>query len=201
MNIEPVTLELNGGRARLEPLAEHHGEGLASVFTADPEIFRHYTMLAPEGLAGTREWVRGSLAAQSTGTALPFAVIDKHTGGVAGSTRYMEIQPTNRMLEIGTTFYGPASRRTSVNTECKLLLLGHAFETLGYRRVQLKTDVRNEASRRAIERIGGVFEGILRQHLIRHDGTFRDSAMYSIVAPEWPGVKARLEAMLNQRSG
>lgn len=195
---EPVNLELEGGRARLEPLAESHAEGLARVFESDPEIFRHYTVRAPVGLAEVRQWIRAALEARDAGSCLAFAVIDRQAESVAGSTRYMEMQPVNRLLEIGSTFYAPTARRTSVNTECKYLLLRHAFEALGCRRVQLKTDVRNEGSRRAIERIGGVFEGVLRQHLIRHDGTFRDSAMYSIVEPEWAGVKQRLAGMLGR---
>ncbi len=198
MRIEPVILEFSGGRARLEPLTLSHAPALLRVYAEDPEFFRYYTIAAPDTLEKMRAWIGAALAAQAAGAALPFVVFDKSLGEFTGSTRYMEIQPANRMLEIGSTFYSPRSRRTSVNTECKYLLLRHAFETLSCVRVQLKCDARNEPSRRAILRIGASFEGIIRQHLLRHDGTFRDSAMFSIIAPEWAGVKARLEGMLRR---
>jgi N-acetyltransferase len=196
MPLEPLTLELPGGRARLEPLAISHAPALLRIYTEDPEFFRYYTIKGPSTLEEMSAWIRAALDSQSAGAALPFAVFDKSLGEFVGSTRYMDIQPANRMLEIGSTFYSPRSRRTSVNTECKYLLLRHAFETLSCVRVQLKCDARNEPSRTAILRIGASFEGIIRQHLARHDGTFRDSAMFSMIAPEWPAAKARLESML-----
>lgn len=196
MNLQPITLELPGGRARLEPLLEEHALPLSRIYAEDPDFFRYYTIAAPDTPEKMRNWIRVALEHQHAGNALPFVVIDKQIGGPAGSTRYMDIQPANRALEIGSTFYSPRSRRTSVNTECKYLLLRHAFETLGCVRVQLKCDARNDPSRAAILRIGAKFEGIIRRHLARYDGTFRDSAMYSIVDEEWPEVKARLECFL-----
>jgi RimJ/RimL family protein N-acetyltransferase len=201
-HLPDLTLELPAGRARLEPLRESHAPDLLDVYTEDPDFFRYYTIAAPKTLADMTRWIRVALENRAAGTALPFAVFDKVLGRIAGSTRYMEIQAAHRALEIGSTFYAPRSRRTSVNTECKFLLLRHAFESLGCVRVQLKCDARNEPSRAAILRIGASFEGIIRSHLVRHDGTFRDSAMYSIIAPEWPAVKERLEQMLlRPRSG
>lgn len=197
-NLKEITLELPNGRARLEPLMESHAPDLLRVYTEDPDFFRYYTIAAPKTLDDMQRWIRLALEARHAGTALPFAVFDRVLGIIAGSTRYMDIQPANRALEIGSTFYHPRSRRTSVNTECKYLLLRHAFETLGCVRVQLKCDARNLPSRTAILRIGASFEGIIRSHLARHDGTFRDSAMFSIIAPEWPETKLRLEEMLNR---
>ena len=145
-----------------------------------------------------RAWIGDMLARQARGTDLPFAVVHLESGRAIGATRYMDIQPANRGLEIGGTWYGRAFQRTAVNTEAKYLLLGHAFEHLGCIRVQLKTDRRNERSQRAIERIGAVREGVLRHNLIMPDGYRRDSVYFSILAEEWPGVKARLEEMLGR---
>ncbi len=195
---EVPVLEMPGGRARLEPLAPEHAPALAGIYAEDPGFFRYYTIAAPDTVEKMRAWIEVALDAKAKGTAAPFAVFDKRLGEYCGSTRFMDIQPTHRTLEIGSTFYGPRSRRTSVNTECKYLLLRRAFETLGCVRVQLKCDARNEASRRAILRIGGKFEGVARKHLARHDGTFRDSAMFSIIDDEWPEVKQRLEGLLGR---
>jgi len=115
---------------------------------------------------------------------------------VAGATRYMNIMPNDRGLEIGGTWYGPEFQRTVVNTECKYLLLSHAFETLGCIRVQLKTDLRNQRSQKAIERIGAVKEGVLRNHMILPNGHYRHSVYYSILDTEWPEVKRRIEGMI-----
>ena len=126
----------------------------------------------------------------------PFVVIHKASGRIAGATRYMEFRAAHRGVEIGGTWYGAEFRRTAVNTECKYLLLRHAFEFMDCIRVQFKTDLRNERSQRAIERIGAVREGVLRNHMILPDGTIRHSVYYSILATEWLDVKARLEALL-----
>jgi RimJ/RimL family protein N-acetyltransferase len=137
------------------------------------------------------------LKKQAAGTDLPFCVIFRETGKAIGMTRFLDIQPANRALEIGGTWYATEFQRTRVNTECKFLLLQRAFEVLGCNRVQFKTDVRNERSRRAIERIGARFEGILRDHLIMPDGTIRSSAYFSILACEWPVVKEQLIERMN----
>ena len=193
MNIQPVTL--TGQFVRLEPLSEAHVPGLAAI-GMDDEIWKYMLYGPIRSEADIRNWVRDMLDRAAQGTDLPFAVIDQATGCVAGATRYLEIRPAHRGLEIGGTWYGAAYRRTRVNTESKYLLLEHAFERLGCIRVQLKTDSRNERSRRAIERIGAVPEGVLRNHMILPDGLVRHSVYYSILDTEWPGVKARLKEML-----
>ena len=193
MEVKPVTL--TGRFVRLEPLAEAHVPGLAAV-GAEDEIWQYMLYGTIRSEADMRNWVADMLARAAQGTDLPFAVIDLAAGRVAGATRYLEIRPAHRGLEIGGTWYGAAFRRTRVNTECKFLLLEHAFERLHCIRVQLKTDLRNERSQRAIERIGAVKEGVLRNHMILPDGYVRDSVYYSILDSEWPSVKVRLQEML-----
>jgi RimJ/RimL family protein N-acetyltransferase len=189
----PVTLE--GNFVRLEPLTEAHVPALAEV-GCDERIWRPmlYGLIRTED--DMRAWVGDMLARQAAGTDLPFAVIHLASGRVAGATRYMEMRPEHKGLEIGGTWYAPEFQRTAVNTECKYLLLKHAFEVLGAIRVQFKTDTRNECSWRALERIGAKSEGVLRNHYILQDGTVRDSVYYSIIEQEWPGVKERLGEML-----
>ena len=148
-----------------------------------------------------RGWVRDILGRQKRGTDLPFAVIHLESGKAIGCTRYLEIHPEHRNLEIGGTWYGAPYQGTGVNTEAKYLLLHHAFEILGCIRVQLKTDLRNVRSQRAIERIGAQKEGILRDHMILPDGTIRSSVYYSILKTEWPDVKAMLEERLMRQTG
>jgi RimJ/RimL family protein N-acetyltransferase len=193
LNVQPVSLI--GRVVRLEPLSESHIPELA-LAGADETIWR----FMPYGLVNSEtkmgEWVRDLLGRAARGTDLPFAVIHLDSGKAIGSTRYMDIQPQHRGLEIGGTWYGAAYQRTAVNTECKLLLLTHAFEALGCVRVQLKTDSRNERSQRAIERLGAVREGVLRDHMLMPDGYRRSSVYYSVLQAEWPGVKARLQARL-----
>jgi RimJ/RimL family protein N-acetyltransferase len=145
-----------------------------------------------------RGWVQDILSRATRGTDLPFVAMQLASGRVAGATRYMNIMPNDRGLEIGGTWYGPEFQRTVVNTECKYLLLSHAFETLGCIRVQLKTDSRNERSQKAIQRIGAVKEGVLRNHMILPDGYIRHSVFYSIIDTEWPEVKKRLETMIKR---
>jgi RimJ/RimL family protein N-acetyltransferase len=192
MQVEPVTLE--GTWVRLEPLAERHAEDLAEV--VGPEEIWTWMSARPSTVADVRGWIETTLNAQATGTELPFAIVERNHGKAIGSTRFLDIQPHHRGVEIGWTWLGRDYWRTPMNTECKYLLLRHAFETWNCIRVQLKTDRRNERSRRAIERIGGQFEGILRNHRVLADGTYRDSAYYSITDREWPEVKARLEARM-----
>ncbi len=193
MKITPITL--TGTRVRLEPLTEAHVPGLVEIgLGQDFWHFMLYGEMRTE--ADMRAWVKDILSRAAKGTDLPFAVIQLESGRVAGATRYLNILPKDRGLEIGGTWYGPEFQRTAVNTECKYLLLKHAFETLGAIRVQLKTDSRNVRSQKAIERIGGVREGVLRNHMILPDGTIRHSVFYSIIDSEWPGVKKRLEGML-----
>jgi RimJ/RimL family protein N-acetyltransferase len=185
----PVTL--TGKHVRLEPMTEAHIPGLAEIGASQDfwDFMLYGKIEAEEDMAN---WVRDILSRPD----LPFAVIQLASGRVAGATRYLNIMPEHRGLEIGGTWYGLEFQRTTVNTECKYLLLKYAFETLGCIRVQLKTDSRNARSQKAIERIGAVKEGVLRNHMILPDGRVRHSVFYSILDSEWPDVKTRLEEML-----
>ena len=189
--VPPVTLE--GRAVRLEPLELSHGPDLAMV--AEPALFEHFnTVLRTPGDVDT--YIREALEAAERGVERPFVIIEKSTGAPVGSTRYLDIQRKHRTLEIGSTWLARRVWRSRVNTECKYLLLRHAFEELKVMRVQLKTDRRNARSRAAIERIGARFEGILRHHMLVRGDVVRDSAYYSIIDSEWPEVKARLEQKL-----
>jgi RimJ/RimL family protein N-acetyltransferase len=193
MKIERVTLQ--GGWVRLEPLAEAHVPDLSAVGLED-DIWRHMRY----GLVRTEEemraWVVELLKLEKLGGDLPFAVIYHETGRAIGVTRYLNIHRGDRNVEIGGTWYGLAYQRTAVNTECKYLLLRHAFEAWGCVRVVFKADLRNERSQRAIERLGAVKEGVLRKHMTLPDGYVRDTVVYSILDDEWPAVKRRLENFL-----
>ncbi|MFN8384960.1 MAG: GNAT family protein [Anaerolineales bacterium] len=191
--IKPVTL--TGKYVRLEPMTLDHVEALAEIGVGhDFWDFMVYGKM--ENAEDMRGWVSDILARAERGTDLPFVAIHLASGRVAGATRYLNIMPNDRGLEVGGTWYGLDFQRTAVNTECKYLLFKHAFETLGAIRVQLKTDSRNERSQRAIERIGAVKEGTLRNHMILPDGIIRHSVFYSILDSEWGGVKKRLEERL-----
>ena len=195
MEVKPILLQ--GKHMRLEPMTEAHSPALAELGVGQPFWdFMVYGRM--ETAADMRDWVQDILARAEKGTDVPFVAIHIDSGRVAGASRYMNIMPKDRGLEIGGTWYGPEYQRTVVNTECKYLLLQHAFEKLGCIRVQLKTDLRNERSQRAIERLGAVKEGVLRNHMILPDGYFRHSVYYSILDAEWPAVKKRLEEMLNR---
>jgi len=189
MEVKPVTL--TGKYVRLEPMTGAHVSGLAAIGLED-SIWEHMLYGGMRTEDDMRVWVRDILSRSD----VPFVVIHLASGRVAGATRYLNIMSHDRGLEIGGTWYGLEFQRTAVNTECKYLLLQHAFETLNCIRVQFKTDSQNERSQRAIERIGAKYEGVLRNHMILPDGRFRDSVYYSIIESEWPGVKARLEEML-----
>ena len=191
--IKPVTL--TGTHVRLEPMTLEHVEGLAEIGVGhDFWDFMVYGKM--ENAEDMRDWVADILARAAKGTDLPFVAVHLASGRVAGATRYLNIMPNDRGLEVGGTWYGLDFQRTAVNTECKYLLFRHAFETLGAIRLQLKTDSRNERSQRAIERIGAVKEGVLRNHMILPDGVIRHSVYYSILDTEWEGVKKRLEERL-----
>jgi RimJ/RimL family protein N-acetyltransferase len=193
MNVAPITLE--GDIVRLEPLALRHVEDLARV-AFDPDLWR-WIPTQVTTRAELDEYVGKALDDQARGVSLPFAVIERPSGRAIGSTRYMNIERAHRRLEIGSTWYGGAWHRTAVNTESKLLLLRHAFETLGAIRVELKTDALNQRSRNAILRLGAQQEGIFRNHMvIAGSGRVRDTVYFSITDREWPGVKARLEGFL-----
>ena len=189
MVIEPVTLD--GRNVRLEPLSLRHVPGLCNV-GLDDELWK-ITMTLIRNEQEMRQYVETALRLQSEGTALPFATVDKKSGGVAGSTRFGNIDKTNRRVEIGWTWLGREFQRTHVNTEAKYLMLKHAFEVWGCYRVEFKTDVINERSRNALRRIGATEEGILRRHQITASGRVRDSVYYSILDHEWPETKRMLE--------
>lgn len=193
MKVEQVTL--TGRHVRLEPLSLTHTPDLAEA-GRDEAIWRYMPYAPVRSEADMRAWIEEMLRRQRLGGDLPFAVVHLGSGRAIGATRYMEIQPRNRALEIGGSWYAPEHQRTAANTESKLLLLEHAFERLGAIRVQFKADLRNERSQRAIERLGAVREGVLRNNLIMPDGFVRSSVYYSILADEWPGVKAGLEERL-----
>lgn len=197
MSPKPITLELPTGLARLEPLATAHVPDLL-VAAADPDIWRYLPEFQPRTSAQMLAFVEKALATAAGGTEIPFAIIDRSSGRCIGSTRYLDIQPANRHLEIGWTWLATAAQRTSINTECKLLLLRHAFEDLSAIRVQLKTDGRNLRSQNAIMRIGAIYEGRLRQHRIMPDGFVRDTVYFSVIADEWPGVQQRLMRKLER---
>lgn len=192
MKLEPVVLE--GRLVRLEPLAERHVARLWAV-AQEPAIWR-WIPFRVESEAAVRGLV--ALAGQSlaSGAGLGFAQVAPATGEVMGSTSYLAADPANRRVEVGATWLHPRFQRSGVNTEAKLLLLRHAFESLGCRRVEFKTDSENRASRAALARIGAREEGTLRAHMVRPDGSRRDSVYFSVIEPEWPGVRAHLEGLL-----
>ena len=192
MIVTPITL--TGKHVRLEPMTEAHIPALTEIGAG--RDFWHFMLYGDmKTEADMRNWVRDILSRVND---VPFVAVHLESGRVAGATRYLNIMPRDRGLEIGGTWYGLDFQRTAVNTECKYLLLRHAFETLGAIRVQLKTDSRNVRSQKAIERIGGVKEGVLRNHMILPDGTIRHSVFYSILDSEWEGVKGRLEEMMRE---
>jgi RimJ/RimL family protein N-acetyltransferase len=192
VEIRPVVIQ--GGHVRLEPLSRAHLAGLIEA-GRDPRIWRWMPLdgSSPDGMAAI---VDGALAAADAGSEVPFVTIEQATDRVVGSTRYLALAPAHLRLEIGWTWLDPAFQRTAVNTEAKLLGMGHAFETLGLRRVELKTDALNEQSRTAILGIGAQFEGIFRKHMVMPGGRARDSAYYSVIDSEWPAVRAGLQARL-----
>jgi len=193
MNIHPLTL--TGKIIRLQPLSEEHLADLVLV-GLDENIWRfmmYGDICTAVDLSG---WVKDILGRQARGTDLPFTVVYLKSGRAIGCTRYLDIHPEHRKVEIGGTWYGKDYQGTGVNAEAKYLLLRHAFETLGCIRVQFKTDTRNLRSQRAIERIGAIKEGVLRDHMILPDGTVRSSVYYGILEREWPAVKSRLERRL-----
>jgi RimJ/RimL family protein N-acetyltransferase len=192
MQVEPVVLE--GERVRLEPLAPRHAPGLWEA-ARDPVIWRWFPFRITS-LAETEQMIAIAAAAAQQASMLAFAQILRATGEIAGSTSYLAIEPAHRRLEIGATWLSPRHQRTGANTEAKLLLLRHAFEQLGCRRVEFKTDSENRQSRTALARIGATEEGTFRSHMIRLDGGRRDSVYFSVIDEEWPRVRSHLEALL-----
>ena len=197
ISIRPVTIEGHG--IRLEPLTDEHHSGLAAA-ASDGKLWDLWFTTIPEP-EGTPAYIADALAGQAAGHMLPWAVRDLASGAIAGSTRYHDIVPDVDRVEIGYTFYGRRWQRSHVNTTCKLLLLGHAFEVLGCQVVGLRTDNFNWQSQRAIEALGAKKDGVIRHHRARRDGSARDTVIYSILAGEWPDVKRHLELRLARHAG
>lgn len=191
---DPITLR--GQHARLEPLSHDHREGLVEA-VKDGELSKlWYTAIPlPENMG---KEIDRRLGLQAAGSMLPFTVFDAG-GNIVGMTTYMNIDAANRRVEIGSTWYGKSAQRGPLNTQCKLLLLTHAFETLNCIAVEFRTHFFNHQSRRAIERLGAKQDGILRSHQVAPNGTLRDTVVYSITAAEWPTVKTHLEYQLNDK--
>lgn len=186
----PAPVTLRGRNATLEPLAPSHHEGLVEAVKDGALWTLWYTNVpAPDGMAAE---IDRRLALQAAGSMLPFTVFDA-AGNCAGMTSYMNVDAKNRRVEIGSTWYAERVQRTALNTECKRLLLGHAFDALDCIAVEFRTGFFNHRSRRAIERLGAKPDGILRSHMLYKNGTLRDTCVYSIIAAEWPGVKAHLD--------
>jgi len=192
----PDLITLRGQHARLEPLSKEHRDGLMEV-VKDGDLYKiWYTLIpTPENVA---KEIDRRLALQAAGSMLPFTVFDAG-GKIVGQTTYMNIDAANRRVEIGSTWYGKSAQRGPLNTQCKLLLLTHAFETLNCIAVEFRTHFFNHQSRNAIERLGAKQDGILRNHQIAPNGTLRDTVVYSITASEWPTVQAHLNYQLNDK--
>jgi RimJ/RimL family protein N-acetyltransferase len=191
--IEPVTLA--GRLVRLEPLRMEHVSELYEA-SRDPSLWTYKLVRQPQSCSEMAQLVASVLHSQEEGVCLPFAIMSIERACAVGETRYHNFTPRDHGIEIGWTWLTPSVQRTGVNTECKYLLLRHAFEAMGAIRVQFRTHHLNTTSQRAIERLGAVKEGILRNHAIMPDGSYRHSVYYSIIESEWPVVRGRLESML-----
>ncbi len=193
MIVKPVTLEGHG--VRLRPLTAADAPALFAI--TPPTTFPYFLSWPTEWTpAAFDRWLAAHLANAKT---LAFAVIDTSADAIVGSTSYLDIDPSNRCVEIGATWYAPAARGTHINPACKLLLLGHAFEKLACVRVTLKCDARNVHSQRAIAKLGATREGVLRKHRIQADGFVRDTVYFSVIAEEWARVRGGLLARLDAR--
>jgi N-acetyltransferase len=199
VNVMLHDIQLAGKRVELLPLKEEHAEGLFNA-SKNPDIWTYFTSKQPESRGDIEHFIAKALHERGNGNELPFVVWDNETNKIVGTTRYLNISIPNKTLEIGWTWYTPEVWRTRVNTESKYLLLRYCFEELSWNRVQFKTDARNERSRAAILRLGASFEGTIRRERILENGQVRDSVLYSIIKEEWPFVKQRLEAFLEDES-
>jgi RimJ/RimL family protein N-acetyltransferase len=185
---------LEGRVVRLEPLAEHHVAGLWDA-SRDTRTWQWLSVVQPETREEWDSWIAQAFDAADAGSEVPFATVS-HERDVVGSTRYLALRPEHRSLEIGWTWLHPSAWGTGANVEAKLLQLEYAFDVLGYRRVEFKTDALNERSRGALEAIGATFEGVHRKHMLVREGENRDSAWFAILDEDWPGVRTRLESRL-----
>jgi len=196
MKIEPITLM--GQLVGLEPLRQEHAAALYEASREDPDLWRYMPLLQPRSVEQMEQVVITTLQSAQQGMCLPFTIVDLASGRIVGGTRYLNIMVQDRGLEIGATWLAPSVQRTGINTEAKYLLLSHAFEQLNAIRVQMQTHHLNVQSQQAIERLGAVKEGILRNSKIMPDGSYRHSVYYSIIDSEWPQVKAGLEAKMHR---
>ena len=194
--VQPVTLRDRG--IRLEPLALAHEAGLRAA-AADGQLWRIRVTGVPEP-EQTRAYIENALQMREQGSRFAFAVIDEAGERVLGSTSYHDILPAVQRVEIGYTWYAQSVQRSHVNTTCKLLMMGHAFDTLGCAVVGWRTDNYNFASQRAIERLGAKKDGVIRHHQLRRDGTVRDTVIYSMIAAEWPEARAQLLYLLKRHA-
>ena len=192
--LRPERIALEGRFVRLEPLDDRHRDDLLAAAGEDPATWRY---MSSDLSVGPDAWA-AYLADAQRPEYVAWATVERSTGAAIGSTRFGDIAPEHERVEIGWTWIAPSRQRSAVNTEAKLLQLTYAFDTLGAGRVALKTDLRNERSQRAIERLGALREGVLRRHFRLPDGHVRDTVYYSIVSDEWPAAKARLEERLNR---
>lgn len=197
--LAPTPLTLEGHGVRLEPLAPAHADALTAA-ASDGKLWELWYTSVPEP-AQSRRYIADALEGQRAGHMLPWVVRELASGDIVGTTRYHDIAPQIDRVEIGWTWYAGRWQRSHVNTACKLLLLGHAFDTLGCKVVGLRTDNYNFASQRAIEALGAHRDGVLRHHQLRRDGTVRDSVMFSILATEWPDVRRHLTTRLARHAG
>ena len=188
---------LTGQKLRLEPMAVEHAEGYLAASADDgDEVFRWMAVRAPKSVDDARDQILLALGARARGERFAYAQVDAVTGEFAGTTSYYEVNPGLRALGIGHTWLGRRWWRTGHNTESKLLMMGHAFDTLGAARVVWHTDIYNERSQAAIERLGATKEGVLRKHRIRKDGSWRDTVQYAMTDDDWPAARARLAERL-----
>ena len=197
--IEPQPVTLEGHGVRLEPLTPVHHEGLAAA-AIDGELWRLAFTFVPEP-GRAQAYIAEALEGQQKGHMVPWAVREIGSGAIVGSTRYHDIIVTAGRVEIGYTWYARRWQRSHVNTACKLLLLAHAFDTLGCGVVGLRTDILNIVSQKAIEALGARRDGVIRRHMARRDGSVRDTVFYSVLAEEWPDVRRNLEERMSRRAG
>jgi RimJ/RimL family protein N-acetyltransferase len=188
---------MDSAHLRLEILQEAHIPELCTEIGLDPEVFRWLNFAQPKSVDDLERVLHGYIRETAEGDRVAHAVVLKSSGRAVGTTSYLDLNAQQNSLEIGSTFYAKSYWRSFVNTECKLLMLGKAFEERGVERVTIKTNALNERSRAAILRLGATFEGVLRHHMKRADGSWRDSAYFSILRSEWPAIKTELEAKLN----
>ncbi len=196
MSVWPPSFSVTGDHVSVVELSTEHEADLVEA-AADGELHKLWYTTIPKPDEVNAE-IKRRLALRASGSMLPFSIVDRTSGKVVGMTTYMNIDVVNRRIEIGSTWYRKSVQRSPLNTECKLLLLQHAFEKLDCIAVEFRTHFINVQSRRAIERLGAKLDGVLRAHMIMANGTVRDTACYSIIASEWPTVKANLQWMLEK---